>query len=213
MPFLKGIITGFLLTFLMGPTFFYLMRVSVLRDFRLAIGFAIGIVISDLCMIIPIFFGLRKVFQNEDFQAVFGIIATISMIFLSLKHLLKKGNKIISLEKKSENDNKDFWGFLFTGVSMNIINPFTIMLWLSLPGFVKIGTNNIDIIYFVTALGLMILIFDLLKAYLAGKLTKRLTPQRLVLVDKTLGIALLVFSIWYGYKTLLNYEKILAWFA
>lgn len=212
MPFLKGLLCGFLLSFLVGPTFFYLMRVSVVRTFRLAAGFALGIVISDLCILTPIFFGLRKTFQNLDFQSAFGLLSTIIMFLLGIKYLIKESNQVISLEKNSKNDHKGFFGFLLAGFSMNIINPFTVMLWLSLPGFVKLGTDKTDITSFIIALGLMILIFDLLKAYLAGRLAKILTPERLALADKGLGMALLAFSLWYGYKTCLDYERILNWF-
>ena len=212
MPFLKGVAAGFVLMFMLGPSFFYLIKVAILQGFKKAIGFALGILLSDLFMIVPIFFGLRKVFESDDFQIAFALIASVAMIFLGIKYLTKKKETTLDLTQTEEQVKNGVAGYIVKGFSLNIINPFTIMLWLSLPSFVNLGTNTIEIALFVSGLAITIMCLDFSKAFLANKLAAILNEKILLLIDKILGIVLLCFSVRFIVLTIQNFDVILKWF-
>ena len=212
MFFLKGIGVGFVLMVMLGPSFFYLVKVAILEGFKRAVGFALGILFSDLVMMIPIFFGLRKVFESEDFQVAFGVVAGVAMIFLGIKYLSKKQEEGLVINDDEEKVKNGFFGYVVKGFSLNIINPFTIMLWLSIPGFVNLGSTSVEVASFVSGLALTIMCLDFTKAFLANKLATILNPKNLLFIDKILGIVLLGFSVRFIYYTFIHFDIVMTWF-
>lgn len=213
MPFLKGIATGIVLMFMLGPSFFYLIRVAIVQGFKKAIGFALGILLSDLAMMIPIFFGMRKIFESQDFQVAFGVVASTAMIFLGIKYLSKKQEEGFEIDEASTEPVKGgFFGYIVKGFSLNIINPFTVMLWVSVPGVVKLGSDVYEVTFFLSGLAGTILCLDFLKAFLANKLAKVLNAKTMLLIDKILGVVLLGFSIRFIYHTYIHFDTVISWF-
>ena len=49
---LKGIVTGFILSIMIGPVFFVLLETSIRKGIRAAIAFNIGVLLNDILYIL-----------------------------------------------------------------------------------------------------------------------------------------------------------------
>ena len=56
----KGIVTGFILSIMIGPVFFVLLETSIRKGVKAAIAFDIGVLLNDILYIL-----IALVFYNE----------------------------------------------------------------------------------------------------------------------------------------------------
>ncbi len=211
-PLLQGILWGLgLAVAAFGPSFFYLVNLGIQRGFKFAASFALGIAISDLVLLVVIFKGLRDLLSLRSFQEIFCVVAGIAILTIGVLYLLKKP---IQLRKKreevDEQSKKDYILYVFKGFTINAMNPFSIILWLTVSSKV-IGDNvevfsTIDYKMFFAGLISTVLSMDILKAYFSNWLGKVLTFRVLFRVNKIVGLLFIVFSIvlFYRFYELLN---------
>lgn len=204
-PVIKGIVWGLGLAIAsFGPSFFYLINLGIQKGFKAAASFALGIAISDVVLLMVIVWGLGDVLANETFQEVFCVVAGIAVFVVGILYLLKKPNQ---LKRKSSNvpDQKStFFLHALKGFTINILNPFSIMLWITVSSTV-IGDNTgvfskIDFeMFFIGLLG-TILSIDILKAYFSNWLGNVVTFRVLFFVNKGIGLLFVFFSFGLFYK-------------
>jgi len=79
---------------------------------------------------------------------------------------------------------------------VNTVNPFTFIFWLStITAFVtKRQLNNIESWLFVGSIILTIMITDSMKVFLAKVIRKRITVEKLTMINKIAGTALIIFG-------------------
>ena len=138
MILLKDIVSaiplGFFLSFMIGPVFFVLLETSVVKGFRAAITFDLGVVLADVVFILIAYFSSYRLIQSiKDDPALFifgglvmltyGIISFIKNrnelrknIVLSRKELLEESMK----EKRDDLLSKIKVGDILTGRVKNI---------------------------------------------------------------------------------------------
>jgi len=89
---------GFLLSFMIGPVFFVLLETSVLKGFRAALVFDIGVILADILFIIAAYFSSYQLLENLSNQPglyVFGgAILLVYGLTIIFKHNTKKSEKV-----------------------------------------------------------------------------------------------------------------------
>jgi len=202
---LQGIGVGLLLMLFVGPSFFYLIRVGISKGFASAFYFALGIMLSDLVLLTLIIKGLSRYFDNPVFQQVFSVVAGVLIVGIGIHALISKAK--ISATSFDAKAHQKAW-YALKGFGINILNPFTVMLWIAVIGTVELKNDYSATEYqvFVAAVLGTILVMDSLKAYLANYLGKILTQSMLTRVNRVLGFVFLVlgFRLLYHFYLLYN---------
>lgn len=191
---LKGMMFGLLLAVMLGPVFFALIQNSISKGFKSGIYMALGIAVADTAYIFLMFFSV-KLFMNND---------TVSVWLGGLGGLIILITGILSLRKKSEaaEDQKlnkgqtSFFKQFAKGFVLNGINPFVLLYWL---GVMTLVTNSYhydqnEIIVFFSGIIGTLLITDFSKVALSHRLRRWITPKRMNIMNKIVGVALILFS-------------------
>ena len=194
----QTIIIVTLLTFSFGPAFFALINTGIKHGYKPGALLAASVVFSDLfvCMIIilMVHFGAVNFLQDEKNQRFAGIVAGIILIVFGafyFKKPVKKSDETFDIKAPSP------LSLILKGFFMNLFNPAVWFLWL---GNVTAVGKTFDysmikmIIYFSIVLGLVLLV-ELFKVFLAGKIKKFLTEKLMSTINHVTGAALIIFGI------------------
>ncbi|HEY5825913.1 MAG TPA: LysE family transporter [Cyclobacteriaceae bacterium] len=196
MIILNGIKLGFVLAFLVGPVFFAIIQTSVERGFWNGVLVALGVSLSDILYVTICYFGLAQFIDQEQNKIYMAYGGGAILILFGLYHLLIKSRKSRRENVKLEGEKGKFRYFL-KGFIINGISPMVILFWL---GAISIASVDFGYskgsqfaIFFITVL---ITVFgtDILKAYLANKLRRLVTPRTLMFLNIIVGIILIVFG-------------------
>ena len=89
---LKGIVTGFILSIMIGPVFFVLLETSIRKGAKAAIAFDLGVLLNDLVYIAIAFLFYNQVdkLSSGDDNSVVRIIGGSLFLVYGLYSLLKK---------------------------------------------------------------------------------------------------------------------------
>ena len=129
---IKGILLGITVAFLIGPVFFTIIQTSIYRGFRSGIFLSLGVLLSDLSLIVLSYIGVLGLLGKESNQLLIGIIGGILLIIFGMITLTRKP----SLKEK---DTKGLFNinspgpltYILKGYFMNIMNPFLLIFWIS----------------------------------------------------------------------------------
>ncbi|MCB0737428.1 MAG: LysE family transporter [Bacteroidetes bacterium] len=185
-----------------GPSFFYLIKVGIEKGFRKALMFALGIFISDVFLLSAIFIGLRGLFEDQAFRQVFSLASGILVVIFGITMLVRK-----KVDVGSNQEVKDLPYFMYAvkGIGINLFNPFTIIVWVTILGSVAPKPN--EFIPFITGVLGVIFTSDVAKAYLAKLLGKLMTPRAVFILNKVMGLIFIgigAFFIFLWYNSYFN---------
>ena len=88
---LSGIPWGIFLSFMIGPVFFILLETSIIKGFRAALVFDIGVVLGDIVFIAIAYLGSYRLIKSLEDNSSLFILGGILMLaygvisFISLK--------------------------------------------------------------------------------------------------------------------------------
>lgn len=197
MIILNGIKLGFVLAFLVGPVFFAIIQTSVERGFWNGVLVALGVSLSDILYVTICYFGLAQ-FIGEDRNKVYMAFGGGSILILfGLYHCLIKSRKSITEEIKRVEDKGKFRYFL-KGFIINGISPMVILFWLGAISIASVDfgySKGFQFFIFFAAVLATVFATDLLKAYLADKLRRLVTPKTLMYLNIIVGLILIVFGV------------------
>jgi threonine/homoserine/homoserine lactone efflux protein len=195
MVFITGIIYGLFLAILIGPVFFALIRTSIDNGFKKGAFLALGIALSDTFAASVVYLGIKDFTSNTSFQTGMGLVGGTIMLVFGLIPFVQKRKVDYSKGKQEKNKLNIF--YTLEGILLNAINPFVYIFWVGIWGKVLVQYNYRGVEVWVFMLGLIttVLATDLIKVYLANKITKYLTPNILAVIDKGAGIGLMAFGV------------------
>ncbi|MES2837461.1 MAG: LysE family transporter [Bacteroidota bacterium] len=201
---IQGIVLGLALSVLIGPVFFLLIQTSIKEGFKAALKLELGIISSDAFCIFVSYLGLARVLENPTVANYVGLGGGIMLLVIGVKtYFSHKTVKEEEIEIKKTSGYKLF----FRGFLLNTGNPSVILFWLGAVGIAvaQFGTSKLNIgAYFIATLGTYFA-FDVLKAYLAQKVKKFLTPKSFDLINKIAGVVIFGFGIVLLFKVILNF--------
>lgn len=213
---ITGIIYGLGLAMLIGPVFFALLKTSMQAGFRAGMYMAFGVAVSETFAVALVYLGVSQLTDSKWFELILGIAGGSLMMIFGINTLIqnrKADKKLKELEKESpptlekgDENAKNFRKNLFTksakkyffdGFLLNAINPFIYIFWVGVMSSVlaKYAYTSLEMVIFLLTVILMVLFTDLLKAYFAKKLAHLLNEKTLSIMDKFIGVGLIIFGI------------------
>jgi len=196
---LEGIKWGLSLSVLMGPLLFSLIQASIEQGFRAGIMVALGIWFSDILFIVFAYLGVSYILEFinwQGFEVTVGIAGGLILIGVGVGMFLSKPPSIDQIEIKGL--RYDSYLSLFTkGFLINTVNPFTFTFWFIISAAIISKFENIKdaaALYYIGIFG-TILLTDTLKVLLAKMIRPWLKPQKVFLMRRIAGAALVIFGI------------------
>lgn len=196
---LSGIPWGIFLSFMIGPVFFILLETSIIKGFRAALVFDLGVVLGDIFFITIAYLGsYRLITSLNDNSALFMFGGILMSAYGVISYIsLRKEKKVDTKKIDSEIIRKDYFGLFIKGFFLNIINIGVLGFWLAVIISVgpKLEMQNSRMFTFFAAVILSYLLVDCVKIVLAKQLKTKLTPSNILKIKKGISIVLIVFGV------------------
>ena len=196
---LAAIPLGFFLSFMIGPVFFVLLETSVVKGFRAALVFDMGVVLADIIFILIAYFSSYRLIQSiKDDPALFvfgGLVMLTYGIISFIK--IKKPKRNIDPEDPVELAKTNYFNLFIKGFFLNFINIGVLGFWLAL--LITIGPKlqlvPIRMFTFFTTVILGYFVTDIFKILLAKQLRNKLNPNNIALIKKAISVVLIISGV------------------
>lgn len=196
---LSGIPWGIFLSFMVGPVFFILLETSIIKGFRAALVFDLGVVLGDVVFIAIAYLGSYRLIQSlKDKPALFifgGILMLVYGIISFVR--LKKEEKINTEVIDNEIIKKNYLSLFIKGFFLNIINIGVLGFWLAIIISIgpKLEMQTSRMLTFFATVILSYLFIDCIKILLAKQLKSKMTPTNILKIKKGISVVLMIFGI------------------
>ncbi|MFV8368792.1 LysE family translocator [Flavobacterium sp. LB2R40] len=196
---LSGIPWGIFLSFMIGPVFFILLETSIIKGFRAALVFDLGVILGDIIFIGIAYLGSYRLIQSLKDQPALFIFGGVLMVVYGIISFiqLKKEEKINTDIIDREIVKKNYLSLFIKGFLLNIINIGVLGFWLAI--IISVGPK-LDmqtprmVTFFITVISTYLFI-DCIKILLAKQLKTKLTPVNILKIKKGISIVMMVFGI------------------
>lgn len=190
---LNGLLYGLLLCVLIGPVFFALIQNAIEKGFYSGVFMAMGIAISDAFYITITYLGISQLTSNERFNQWLGGVGGLILVGFGVFYLFKpvptKGLKQLHQESTK------WFQQILKGFLLNGVNPFVLFFWIGIVSNVSLDYTTQEAITFFIILVSTVFIVDVIKSYFAVKLSEIVTPRFMRIMNRVVGIALILFSL------------------
>jgi len=196
---LLGIPWGIFLSFMIGPVFFILLETSIIKGFRAAIVFDMGVVLGDIVFIGIAYLGSYRLIQSlKDKPALFIFGGILMLAYGVISFIsLRKEKKIDTKQIDNEIIRKNYFSLFIKGFFLNIINIGVLGFWLAI--IISIGPKmemeTSRMMTFFSAVIISYLLVDCIKILLAKQLKTKMTPSNILKIKKGISVVLMVFGI------------------
>lgn len=196
---LSGIPWGIFLSFMIGPVFFILLETSIIKGFRAALVFDLGVVLGDIVFIAIAYLGSYRLIQSlNDNSALFMLGGILMLSYGLISYIsLKKEKKIDTKVIDNEIIKKNYTSLFIKGFFLNIINIGVLGFWLAIIISVgpKLEMQTSRMMTFFATVILTYVLVDCIKIVLAKQLKSKMTPINILKIKKVISIVLMVFGV------------------
>lgn len=196
---LSGIPWGIFLSFMIGPVFFILLETSIIKGFRAALVFDLGVVLGDVFFIAIAYLGSYRLIKSlEDNSSLFILGGILMLVYGVISYISLRKEKKINIHKiDNEIIKKNYLGLFVKGFFLNIINIGVLGFWLAVIISVgpKLEMQNSRMLTFFSTVIISYLLIDCIKILLAKQLKNKMTPTNILKIKKIISIVLMVFGI------------------
>jgi threonine/homoserine/homoserine lactone efflux protein len=196
---LSGIPWGIFLSFMIGPVFFILLETSIIKGFRAALVFDLGVVLGDIVFIAIAYLGSYRLIQSlKDKPALFMFGGILMLAYGLISFIgLRKEKKVDTKAIDREIIKKDYLSLFIKGFFLNIINIGVLGFWLAVIISVgpKLDMQSSRMMTFFTTVIVTYLLIDSIKIVLAKQLKTKMTPSNILKIKKIISIVLMVFGL------------------
>lgn len=198
----KGIITGFILSIMIGPVFFVLLETSIRRGVKAAIAFDIGVLLNDIVYILIayIFYNqVAELSEGED-NSILRLIGGGLFLLYGVTNFFKKvkETKMEGLFKE-DTSTRDLILLALKGFLLNLANPLVVFYWFSV---MTLGAQDVaesgsfgTMIMFISSILITFFAIDILKILGAKKLRPLVTRKVLIGLNRVIGIVFVTFGV------------------
>jgi threonine/homoserine/homoserine lactone efflux protein len=193
---LKGIISGIVLAFLIGPVFFTILQTSIERGFWSGVVVALGVSLSDTVYIGLCYLGLSQLFDTNEFQLYLAYAGGLILLGFGGYYLFIKSKKLARFNGNHVQE-RSFFRLFAKGFIINGLSPMVLIFWIGTVGVAtsEFGyTTSSQILVFFSAIVATVFVTDIIKAKLADKLRRVLTPGIIKVMNIVLGVVLVIFG-------------------
>ncbi len=199
---LKGIVTGFVLSIMIGPVFFVLLETSIRKGVRAALALDFGVLVSDIAYIVIAYLFYKEVEElvaGENNAQMYIIGGTLFLTYGIITFFKKvKEIKVKAIEVEASNP-KDYIFLGIKGFALNFMNPLVVFYWFSV---MTLGAEessvehaNMHMFGFLAIILLTFFGIDVLKILGAKRLRPLVTPKLLAALNRLTGIVFVAFSL------------------
>ena len=182
---------------MIGPVFFVLLETSVVKGFRAAIVFDLGVVLADIVFIFIAFFSSYRLIQTiKDDPAlfIFGGLVMLTYGIISFVNNRKESKKSIDEIDPKVLAKTNYFSLFVKGFFLNFINIGVLGFWLAI--LITIGPQlelkTSRMLTFFTTLIVTYFVTDIFKIILAKQLRSKLNPKNILRIKKFISIILIV---------------------
>lgn len=200
---LAGMGLGLFMSVSVGPTIFAILKYSINYGWRAGLSFVAGVSVSDI-----IYVAIANQASGWLMHAMrhvnwVGYIGSGLFIMMGLYGFLKKIKVTRNRNDDARVSSGDYIKIASSGFLMNTFNPGVIITWLTavaaVSNFAVEETNKESaglyaFTFFGSCLGL-VLMFDILKVFLAQVLRKKLTPRNIVYLNRISALCILFLGL------------------
>ena len=201
-PIIKGLILGVLLSISIGPIIFAIIKQSINNGHKAGYLFVAGVSASDITLVVVCNFFTTLFTTALNYSTEIAVSGSIFLVAVGIYTLFFK--KVITDEENNIVEKKfrkrEFVGIFISGYLMNILNPGVLLFWFAwtavIIGDAASTTNPTEYKFtvFIVCL-LFVLLTDIAKVAVAGKLRSKLTPKNLHFINILSGIILIGFGV------------------
>jgi len=191
---------GFFLSFMIGPVFFVLLETSVVKGFRAAIIFDLGVVLADIIFILIAYFSSYRLIQSiKDDPAlfIFGGLVMLTYGIISFVKNRKESKKGVDEEDPKELAKNNYFSLFIKGFFLNFINIGVLGFWLAI--LITVGPQlelkASRMITFFSTLIITYFVTDICKILAAKQLRNKLNPHNILLIKKIISIVLIISGV------------------
>lgn len=202
---LKAIVTGLILSVMLGPAFFVLLETSIKKGIRAALAFDAGVLIADVIYIVIAYVFIQQVEElshgddNAIIRAIGGILFIIYGYFTFFR-VVSKVDKVKMKNPKFEGteNTKDYWIHFIKGLLLNLANPLVVFYWFSVMAFGHSGHKEalsaFEIFLFLGVVLGTFFTIDVIKIFGAKRLRPFITVNLLSSLNRITGTILMAFG-------------------
>ena len=195
---IAGIPWGIFLSFMIGPVFFILLETSIIKGFRAALVFDLGVILGDIVFIGIAYLGSYRLIQSLKDQPALFIFGGVLMLAYGIISFiqLKKEQKINTDIIDKEIVKKNYISLFIKGFLLNIINIGVLGFWLAI--IISVGPKlemqtSRMVTFFISVIGSYLFV-DCIKILLAKQLKTKLNPTNILKIKKGISIVMMVFG-------------------
>ncbi len=190
-------LVGIFMSFMIGPVFFMLLKTSVLKGFRAAVCFDMGVVLGDISFMLIAYFGSRTWLEKiKDDPRLFLFGGIILVVYGVISFFDKRNKKPLNEDEIEIPKENNYFKLFLNGFFLNFINVGVLAFWLGLVIVIgpTLNMNPKSIFWYFAMVILGYVVSDLGKIILAKQLKKKLTPLVIYRIKKGMAILLIVFG-------------------
>lgn len=200
---LKGLVTGFILSIMIGPVFFVLLETSIRRGVKAALWLDFGVLISDLIYILIayVFYTEVEDLKTGNDSSVLRIIGGVIFVVYGVFNFFKKvKERQYDAESIPASKTRDYVYLGLKGFLLNIVNPLVIFYWFSVMTIGAEdagGASSLGMLFYLSVILVTFFGIDVLKILGAKKLRPLVTQRLLIALNRLIGIIFVVFGIFF----------------
>jgi len=201
---LKGVITGFILSVMIGPVFFVLLETSIRKGIRAGVALDVGVFISDIIYILIAFLfynEVKSLAEGQSREVAKGIGGAL-FIGYGLITFFKtpKAVQLTAMKEREPADWKEYRMLCLKGFLLNLANPLVIFYWFSV---LSLGDANrieglssqVVLLLFISIILMTFFSIDMLKILGAKQLRPFITNKLMKSLNQLIGIVFILFGI------------------
>lgn len=187
-----GILTGLILSSMLGTVFFCLVQNSIINGFKSGAFVSIGVILSDILLIVLTYFSATLFPQGGHTEMVVRICGALFLVIMGVSNL--RSHKKIFFPKA---DNKNPYLLASKGFMLNILNPGNYLSWLAVAATlnnVLHFSNGQRWLYYTGALT-GIFGMEMLISFASTWFKKFINDKFLKRLDMILGVVFIIFAL------------------
>jgi amino acid exporter len=208
---LTGFISGFLVSFPVGPINLTIINEGARRGFRWALLIAGGAVLMETIYCALAFMGVSTFFTHKTIKAAMELISFLLMLFLGVRFLRAKEVEAHNpIEDRIEEKLHPHSAFM-TGFVRVLGNPGVLLLWITLTAtFVShdwVGVNYREKMACILGVCLGTAAWFVLLSYAVSRGHNRFSSRTLLLMEHISGACLLLVALVMGVRLVMLIER------
>jgi threonine/homoserine/homoserine lactone efflux protein len=158
--FFKGLTTGLILQFAIGPVFIFIANTSFQKGLMNALFAVIAVTIVDYIYIFLAIIGVGKILEKKRIKRIVTIISSVTLIIFGLL-IIKNGIDFVPNITQGKMINNGLLQSFISAFLLTISSPLTIVFWTSIftAKTIEYSMNKKELIAFGIASGLATLLF------------------------------------------------------